>query len=348
MSEEQGFERVRANAKGFAKQNGGYVAVAVLALVYTASALIQIGKSDKTVWTILADGATAMLLSVAVARLLSLQGILRGKQSSGYLATASLLAEVVRDAAPFVGKLDAWCKQKTAEALRELRERILLGGGLKYEECFDEDGVALPLPIREIPRELLPTDKKKRKMSAAERLVDARRQERLEAWEASEKLRRSCYDRAVATSIAPLVGSTLTGSRVRIEEPFDFGRDVTEYVVASTKSGLVSRVVCMCVFGYFGVDLVKDFSREELIYRALQVAVALAFGIVQMYLSYLYVVEERRGNDIKKIDYLQMFLSDARAGVIKTQKEEKTEMKEEEKHGENVRPEYTEGDRADA
>ena len=327
MNEEKSFEKVKANAIGFAKQNAGYMAVALLALIYIASALIQFGKSGKTIWTILADGTTALLLNVAVARLLSLQGILRGKQSGGYLATASLLAQVVKEAAPFVGRLDAWCKRKTAEALRELRERILLGGGLKYEDCFDADGVALPLPLREIPKELLPPEGKK-KMSAADKLVEARRKERLKEWASSEKMRKDCYDRAVAASITPLIGNTLTGLRVKVEDPFDFGKDVPEYIVSSAKSGMIWRIVCMCVFGYFGVDLVRDFSGEVMIYRALQVAVALAFGVVQMYLSYLYVVEERRGNDIKKIDYLQMFLSDMRAGWTQ-EKEGKTDVVQE-------------------
>lgn len=320
MNENEGFEKIRESVRSYAKNNAGYFAVALLVLAYTATALFQIGKSDKSVWHIVADGTTAMLLGVAVARLLSLQGILRGKQNAGYLATATLHAEVVKEIAPFIGRLDGWCKRKTAEMLRQLRERLLLSGGLKYEECFDENGVAIPLPFREIPCELLPCEGKK---SDALKLLEKRKAAQLKVWKREEKKRRRCYERAVRASITPLIGSVLTGSAVKSEDPFDFGKGVAEYEAANVRSGAVSRILSACLFGYFGVDLVKEFTWEELFYRLLQVAIALAFGVVQQYRSFLYVTEEKRGYDIKKIDYLQMFLSDMRAerGQEKEKKE---------------------------
>ena len=307
MNEEKGFERMKESVKSYARNYAGYAAVVFLALAYTLMALFQIGKSDKTVWHIVADGTTAMLLGVAVARLLSLQGILRGKQTPGYLQTMDLHGRAVEAIVPFIGKLDAWCEKKTAEMLKLLRVRILLVGGLVYEECFDENGVAKGLPIRDVPAELLPIVGKRNK---AQKILEARKATQLGRWKREDAARRRCYKRAVRASITPLLGGVLTGSSIKTDDPFNFGKSVAEYEAANTRSGAVSRILSACLFGYFGVDLVKGFTWEELFYRLLQVAIALAFGVVQQYRSFLYVTEEKRGHVIKKIDYLQMFFSD--------------------------------------
>ena len=310
MNENEGFEKVKESVKGYAKNYAGYAAVVFLALAYTLTALFQIGKSDKTVWHIVADGTTAMLLGVAVARLLSLQGILRGRQTVSYLQTLDLHGKAVVAITPFIGKLDAWCEKKTAEMLRILRTRILLSGGLTYETCFDEAGAAKEPPVRDIPSELLPTGEKKGK---AAKILEARKAKQLRRWKREDRARQRCYRRAVRVSITPLQGGSLTGSAIKTSDPFNFGRDVVEYEAANIKSGALTRILSACLFGYFGVELVKNFTWEELFYRLLQVAIALALGVVQQYKSYLYITEERRGNIIKKIDYLQMFFADMEA-----------------------------------
>lgn len=310
MNENEGFERLKASVTSYARNNAGYFAVALLAMAYTATALFQIGKSDKSVWHIIADGTTAMLLGVAVARLLSLQGILRGKQTAGFLQTLDLHGRAVEAVVPYIAHLDSWCSKKTAEMLKLLRMQILIAGGLVYEECFDENGVAKGLPIRDVPAELLPIVGKRNK---AQKILEARKAKQLRRWKKEDAARRRCYKRAVRASITPLLGGALTGSSIKTDDPFNFGKSVAEYEAANTRSGAVSRILSACLFGYFGVDLVKSFTWEELFYRLLQVAIALAFGVVQQYRSFLYVTEEKRGHIIKKIDYLQMFYADCQA-----------------------------------
>lgn len=306
MNENGGFEKAKSAAVGYAKNYAGYAAVVLLVLAYTSMALFQIGKTDKTVWQIVADGTTAMLLGVAVARLFSLQGILRGKQTVEYLQTAQLHGQVVTEIAPYIDRLDAWCEKKTEEMLRLLRTRILLSGGLCYDECF-ENGAAKGYAEREIPSELLPLDRVKGK---AAKILERRKAKQLKRWQKEERARRRCYRRAVRASITPLLSGVLTGSYIKISDPFNFGKSVAEYEAANTKNGILIRIISACLFGYFGVELIRNFTWEDLLYRLLQVAIALAFGVIQQYRSFLYVTEEKRGHTIKKIDYLQMFLAD--------------------------------------
>jgi hypothetical protein len=241
--------------------------------------------------------------------LLSLQGILRGKQTEEYLRTSALHAQVVNEITPFIGRLDAWCEKKTAEMLRLLRTRILLAGGLYYDDCF-KDGAAKEYHGHEIPKELLPLEKVDTK---AERILERRKKKQLKVWKREEAARRRCYKRAVRASITPLLSGVLTGSYIKISDPFNFGKTVAEYEASNTKNGAFIRIVSACLFGYFGVELIRDFTWEDLLYRLLQVAIALAFGVIQQYRSFLYITEEKRGHTIKKIDYLQMFLAEQKS-----------------------------------
>jgi len=310
MNESGGFEKVKVSVKSYAKNYAGYAAVVILSLAYTSMALFQIGQSGKTVGQIVSDGVTAMLLGVAIARLLSFQGILKGKQTEEYIRTSMLHESAVNAIVPFIGRLDAWCERKTAEMLRLLRTRILLAGGLDYEDCFDADGSARGYLGQEIPSELLPLENVKTK---AAKLLEARKRKQRRRWEKEERTRLRCYKRAERASITPLVSGVLTGSYVKTDDPFNFGKSVTEYEASNTKNGAIVRIVTACLFGYYGVELIRNFTWEDLLYRLLQVAIALAFGVIQQYRSFFYITEERRGHIIKKVDYLQMFLSDVTA-----------------------------------
>lgn len=321
MNENEGFERVKAIAVSYARNYAGYAAVIFLAVAYILMSIYQIGRTEKTIWQILADGTTALLLGVAMSRLLSLQGMLRGKQTVEYMKTVKLHGEVVEAIVPYIARLDAWCEKKTAEMLKLLRTRILLSGGLNYEDCF-EGAAAKGYRAREIPKELLPLDKPAGK---AAKILEGQKKKQLKIWKKEERARLVCYERAANASITPLVSGALTGSSVKAADPFNFGKSVVEYEAANTKNGVLLRVVTAVLFGYFGVDLVRAFTWHDFFYRVLQVAIALALGVVQQYRSYLYITEEKRGQIVKKIDYLQMFLA-----------EQDGQEKKEESHVENV------------
>ena len=301
------------SAKEWAKNSVGYLAVFFLTAVYTSTALFQLGKSDKDIWQIISEAVTSLLLGGSVARLFSLQGILLGKRSPEAMATAALHGKAVNDIVPWIGRLDAWCEKKTAEMPRMVRMRILTEHGLHYDDYF-AGGAGLGYRDREIPDELLPCNEI---TGRAGRLLENRKRKQLKAWLTEEKRRKRCYLKAERASITPLMSGALTGSLVKTDDPFNFGKNVAEFEVENSRRGAFYRILSAALFGYFGIDLVREFSYEMLFYRLFQVALAVAFGAIQQYRSYLYIVEDKRGNMIKKIDYLQMFRADMEAEASK-------------------------------
>ena len=61
------------------------------------------------------------------------------------------------------------------------------------------------------------------------------------------------------------------------------------------------------IVGYFGIALVKDADYSIIIWNTLQIVMYIFSGVIQMYSSYNWIVDEYRQSIIKKIDYLQKF-----------------------------------------
>ncbi len=266
--------------KGLMEDALGYVAVAVVSLLYIATAIFVPGQTGKSIATIIADGAASFLLGVSINFNLNMQGILKGTRSEKMQSTKVLHAKAVENVAPSLDLLDPWCEKRNAEALRVARTRILVQAGLRYEDCFSPDGVLTP-----------------------------------PAFSKQEKKKRRALKKAASLKLSRLSSSVLTGEGGRGDDPFDFGEGVSDYIRHANIKDAVSKLLIAGVFGYFGVQLIESFSVAELVWRALQVALLLAMGVTKLYRSYLFVTDTYRSGVVRKINYLQMFENWARTAV---------------------------------
>lgn len=302
--------RIGGRIKEYIMRNVGMLGVVLLSVGYTATALITISRTQKTVQQIIVDGATFLLLGVLLTRLFSLQGIMNGERDRRVVETVTLHGQTVKRIEPFIDRLDAWCELKNAQALKMQRTHILLRNGMKYEHYFDEEGIArgfvaqpfvetLPPP----PPDMLPAKERLAWIEREQKKIDRARA----LHERQEATRLQFYEAALRIKLTPLSTCALTGGMVRREDPFYFGRSKHEYEVHSGRQDLILRVLAAIVFGFFSVELLENFSMADLVWKMLQVSIALAMGLVQMYQSHIYVTEEYRGAVIQKIDHLQMF-----------------------------------------
>ncbi len=314
--------------KEWLRNSLGYVSIVLLAVTYVATALFSMSETDKTLEEIVADGLVYLLLGIAMERLFSLQGMMNGERDARVLATAKLHAEAIGAIAPWMDRLDAWCVLKSKQALRTLRERLLLRCGMSYEAYFDGEGHATGYQPSEMPEELCPV---RGERGRSGRLRDRRRR----AWEKEEKVRYRCYMAALRLSVTPLHAGALTGMSGGRDDPYDFGEGKIAHEARAMRRSTLWRIVTAALFGYFGIGLIDVFSYEELLLRLFQVALALAMGAVQQHRGFIFVTEEQRGRTIRKIDTLQMFAAamqreeaEARAFALT----EKKEVDEHEQH----------------
>ncbi len=268
--------------KDFFQKNIGYLAVALVCVVYIATAFITIDKTGKTVSRIIADGAFAFLLGFSINRILELQGIMNGEKDEKYQASVKLHGETIIKVSPKINELDEWCEIKNRENLKQQRTRILATNGMSYDDYFDEKGNAKGIQVDESKMK----NKKLRKI---------------------ENNRISCYNKALKLKLTPLSAGELTSEGDKINDIYNFGRTKEQYERQTSVSDVISKILISIVIGYYGVTLVQDFNYANLIWNCLQVSLFIIIGSIKMRQSYSFITGEYRGRIIKKINNLEMF-----------------------------------------
>lgn len=258
----------------------GYIVVAIICLVYLATSILTIDKTGKTFLQILGDSVLVFVLGTMITQMFSLQGILLGESSEKVIATNNLHSQQVDKIADHLDKLDSWCDMKNAENLRIQRTKILKANGMKYTDYFDDEGNTLGFVTK---------------------LTNSKQEKQI------EEKRYKAYMSALNLKLTQLTSSELTTETVNTEDVYDFGRTKEQYERESFLKRIISKILTSIIFGYYGVDLIKDFSWANLVWKGLQIAMFLLMGVLALYQSYSYVYYEERSRTIHKIDNLQMF-----------------------------------------
>lgn len=258
--------------KAFFNESLGYIAVALVSLIYILAGLFVPGLKGKSIYTIIAEGVTGFILGISVNYNLKLQGILKGKNSKEMQATRQSHGEAVNRVAPYIDGLDTWCEEQNATKLRQKRAQILTDAGMRYEEYFDANGLLRPVETESLSKE-----------------------------------RKRALRRALRAKITPLSTASLTCDGERSDDPFDFGETPEQYQRRTNLTDALSKVLTAAVFGYFGMDIVEGFDVAMLAWRALYVALMLALGVAKLVGAYLFVIDTYRGNIVKKINHLQSY-----------------------------------------
>lgn len=269
-------------ARDFLKKNIGYMIVGLVSAIYIATSVITMGKTGKTIGEIMADGAIVLFLGVFINRIFDLQGMMNGEREERMQDTIRMHGEAVVRISPYLDRLDGWCDEKNAEALKMQRTKILAGEGMRYDDYFDERGGAKTFVVNK------------------DRLKD-------KYLRGDEIKRLRCYRNALRLKLTPLTASGLTSEGGKKQDPYYLGRTKSQYERGATISDIVTKVIIACLFGYYGAELVQDFSYADLIWKALQIGIFFITGVIKMYQSYMFIVDEYRGRIIKKIDNLQKF-----------------------------------------
>lgn len=266
------------------RDNIGFIIITIACLIYISRGLIEISETGKSFLDIVIDGALAYFFGLIINRLFDLQGLLIGDKDSDVIKTKMAHALIVEKIAPSIDKLDDWCEEKNKEALKVARIKILSTAGLKYNECFDEFGIAKELNI---DKNKLNSDIKEIKFN--------------------EKFKIKTYNKACRVKLTQLTTSALTSDGGKDDDPFYLGRTKKDYEKRSTIADIITKSLFLVVGGLYGARLVSNFSYGALIWTALQVVLFLIMGILKMYQSYMFIKDEHRGRVVAKIDQLTKF-----------------------------------------
>ena len=131
----------------------GYIIIFITCILYILTAIFVLNPTGKTIGQIIGDGALAFIMGIAIDNLFNVQGIMNGMGDTSVKSTMNLYGQTIVKISGYVNKLGDWCQAKNKETYKLQRIKILARAGLKYEDCFDENGIAKTYTsnYREIP-----------------------------------------------------------------------------------------------------------------------------------------------------------------------------------------------------
>ena len=276
-------------------KNAGYVVVVLVSALYVASSLINVSKSGKSVYEIIATGVLSLIVGVMINGAFRSIGVRRGDEDERVIATNQLHAKTVEEITPYIESLDEFCDRENKRAVREIRMRILMREGMKYSDYFDENGAS---KYNEVATNVAVKSAEQMKSQGDE--IPSQN-------EGMDKVKYKAYRRALRVKVKPLVSSNLTSDGVKANEPFDFGKSKREFTAQRSAGDVLVKLIMAVLFGYFGVSLASEVNVASVIWNGLQIVLYITGGVIQMYNSFMWVVDDYRGSVVKKIDYLQKF-----------------------------------------
>ena len=268
--------------RDFFKQNIGYFIVALVSIVYIATAFITVDETGKTIGEIIADTAVVFFLGLFINRVFDLQGMMNGDRDERVQMAIVTHGETVVKISPYIDRLDEWCKLKNEENLKVQRTRVLASEGMRYEDYFNEDGSA---------KDFKPDEEKLKNKTLRK----------------TEKARIRSFKKALHLKLTPITAGALTSEGGKKQDPYNFGRTKGQYETQTSVRDIITKICIAGIFGYYGVRLIPDFNYATLIWNGLQVAIFLIMGCIKMYNSFMFVTGEYRTRIVNKTNNLEMF-----------------------------------------
>ena len=257
--------------RDFFKQNIGYFIVALVSIVYIATAFITVDETGKTIGEIIADTAVVFFLGLFINRVFDLQGMMNGDRDERVQMAIVTHGETVVKISPYIDRLDEWCKLKNEENLKVQRTRVLASEGMRYEDYFNEDGSA---------KDFIPDEEKLKNKTLRK----------------TEKARIRCFKKALHLKLTPITAGALTSEGGKKQDPYNFGRTKGQYETQTSVRDIITKICIAGIFGYYGVRL-----------NGLQVVIFLIMGCIKMYNSFMFVTGEYRTRIVNKTNNLEMF-----------------------------------------
>ncbi len=273
--------------KKFVFKNIGFALILAVSALYIVKGLFTLDESGLSVFEIIGNSALSMAVGFSMNFIFRQSGILYAQDDREVIETNNLHEKIIDEITPYIDLLDGFCETENAEAKKSLRKKLLSQTSLRYDDCFDENGHA-----KEIKTSFIYTGKDKKEKR------DALKKHRHDM---------KIYKKALYLKMTLLTPSSLTTDGINGNDPFDFGETATRYQAKKSGCDVVTRLLFGVLFGYYTFRKLDGASLDSILWNALQVAIYMIFGVIQMLGAYIFVKTDDRYRIVRKIDKLQKF-----------------------------------------
>lgn len=272
----------------FFKDNLINFIIVLIVVIYIVRGIAKIVKTNATVDEIIADGILTFVVSITIKLLFRKKAIMVGFEKPSVKATCNAYGDSINSIAPNIDKLDEFCDDENKNRLRIEQTTFLLKYGVKYAEF--ESGKYEVLPSR--------------------KGIDSRQYKLL-------KYKHKGCTKAKKIRIFRYTSKLITNA-------YDTTESERELLTASTKKyqskqflmNALIGAVCGVLFGYYTLGK-GEINVENIIWCSLQMALYLAFGMIEYFNTLEYITKTIR-EKIKRV----MAIIDKFKIWVKNKKEE--------------------------
>lgn len=332
----------KSKLKTFIRNNFLYFIIFFACAAYIAYGLIKIGQSGKTVLEILGEGFIIFLMGYTISYLFSLQGLLAGDRKKEVIDTNKLHSKCVADVDEKINEMDDWCDEENVKTYVTIRKQILSKEGLRYSDCFDEEGTAKEQDFShkefryEIKTKVDGKEVVKILSSAEMKEYDKAKykveKKKIKLFNKRQNAKRKAFLKAMRVKITLLSTDAITATKTKPEDPHNLGMDRKAYQKREARSDLISRLIMGLVFSYFTFSFILGWA--QVISSLVQIAIFLLFGGIKWVQSYYFVTEDLRKRTVRQINYLQRFKCDKGISTKEQVEKENQTIKGDGKNGE--------------
>lgn len=277
----------------FLKTSAGYITSAVFTAAYIALSVLTIDRTGRSLGEIIGTGFLYYIFQISLTSLLRPQGLINGKNSKEYQETRELHGEKVEEISDNMNLLPIWCKRKNAENYREQRIKILAREGLKYSDYFDKDGKVIKMYELSV---------EKMSLRWSNRFV--RR---------TEKRRYRACRKALSLKLSELDATSITSSDKNKADKYALPEDEKEFLGRKLIKDLILKALPSILFGLYGVKELAALNWAAFAWTVFQAATAFASAVAEMIGSHSYIVNDVRTGMVKKIGWMDDFITDLNA-----------------------------------
>lgn len=278
----------------------GIIGVAVAYVFYN---ILEFHKTDLDPWRLLMKGLVGVFVGVGLKWMLGEKGIIKGHNNEQFTRPKEHFDNRTEKAVPYIDKYDAFEEKERTEKIYRNRKIHLNNYKMKYETFFDENGDYIEHEI------WTPRQRDKWLKQTKKSVIDFG--EEHEDVIVLDLRQRLCLRKCIKLQIfVPNVFDDYGNSITDDEKPQKTERDIRKQ---NTRNNFVSAVVFALIGVYFIPDIM-NFTVAGIIWSIFQVFMWLAFGIINFYKNYTFVVIDEVKYIGKKDKLLTKFLIYALGG----------------------------------
>lgn len=278
----------------------GIIGVAVAYVFYN---ILEFHKTNLDPWRLLMKGLVGVFVGVGLKWMLGEKGIIKGHNNEQFTRPKEHFDNRTEKAVPYIDKYDAFEEKERTEKIYRNRKIHLNNYKMKYETFFDENGDYIEHEI------WTPRQRQKWLKQTKKSVIDFG--EEHEDIIVLDLRQRLCLRKCIKLQIfVPNVFDDYGNSITDDEKPQKTERDIRKQ---NTRNNFVSAVVFALIGVYFIPDIM-NFTVAGIIWSIFQVFMWLAFGIINFYKNYTFVVIDEVKYISKKDKLLTKFLIYALGG----------------------------------